>query len=177
MKKSLVLILFFIIPLVIIEIMKPDDEVLGRIIATGIFYIGMVIAGTIYLLNKNEKIIPKWAKVYKIYSEKQVKKIELAIRFLGCLLIIFIFFSGTVPFLQDIVGIIKKDEQPIKIEATIKTRYTAFLGLWFLYQDIRMQDIKGSYEFWYSPRRLEEGERYEFTILPRSKAILKVVEK
>ncbi len=174
-KKSLLwfaaMAFVFVIPIVLINL--PGVQVwIGRTIAVSSFMFFVPVGVFWFGLNPKTKMIRAGGKLATPQFDNLRPKIERAIRIVVVTFGIFFLVSETIPLAMDLIHLADSD-MPTKFTDTVTSRTTALGGVLLGESSVRFAHNERSYYLFYSwLRPLRVGESYEFTVLPRSRAIL-----
>ena len=82
---------------------------------------------------------------------------------------VFFFVVLTLPFVEDLLLLVG-GEKPAQITGTLRYARRGSRGP--VVEKIALSDENEEYTVYYPTKSLERGDKYEFTVLPRSRIIL-----
>jgi hypothetical protein len=170
MRKKLVFLLLFLIPLLLVSLPGLPHWI-GRAIGASIFVFGMTSFFFWVGLDFNQRIIPPSAKLSRPEFDDIRPTVEYRLHLLTLAFGVFFFIVVALPLTRDLVGIFVGDK-PTEIVATPTSRSVPLFGVWFLMQFVRFSPSGHSYPLFYSVEPLRVGEEYDFVVLPHSHLIL-----
>lgn len=167
MKNSYLVTFVFVFLLPAIVVSLPWGPIwLRRTIAVSSFTFFMTVG--IFWFGLSPK-----SKMFREGTPPRPKS-ELGIRIAVVAFGILFFVYQTSPLASDLFHLVT-GEKPAKFTATVTYRTSAFAGVLVGERSVRFGRGGASYYLYYSwTSRLNEGESYEFTVLPRSRMILDV---
>ena len=165
MKNSYLLVIIFVFLLPSVIVALPWGPIwLRRAIAVSSFTFFMTIAVFWFGLS------PK-SKMFREGTPARPKS-ELGLRIAVVAFGVFVVVYMTSPLASDLFHLVT-GEKPVKFTAKVTSRTSGVGGVLVGERSVRFGQGAESYRLYYSwTSRLNIGESYEFTVLPRSRMIL-----
>jgi hypothetical protein len=162
--------LIFVIPFGLVFL--PDvSQASSRLVGVSLFIFSMTGAIFWFALSPKSKIIRPGGKLNQPQFDGSRQQIERGIRIVIVLFGLWLFFTLTIPFARDLLVFVN-GTKPVVVAGTTVEQTAPFLGLWFLEQSVKTSKDGTSLLLFYSLQPLHVGQKYEFTVLPRSGVVL-----
>lgn len=148
-----------------------DHEVIPRLVSVIFLLMFLPLFFFVVGLISGIRIISNAPRLKEKYSEKSLRKWDIALKILGITFACLVLYYETIPLLRGAHRLIITHEPMIIVEGSLENQQSVF-GAVFLYWRFDVKETGDHLVFFYPNMIRSTGEKYRFSVLPGTNFVL-----